>query len=432
MIKLKNKRLKIVLCTLPIEAEFGNWTTPRFFLPTDSNKYMPLGILSLATNLPEDIDCVLLDAESDHLSIQETIDKINEEDPDVLGISAVTRRIYAMNEILKKTNATYKCVGGPHVTHYANLTLKNGADAVFVGPMADQEFAQAMETFPKGIVLCSTNINEVKYPDRELMDVEKYFPKNGRLFNAENRLPMYSSIGCPHKCTYCNVQYKKLQLKTKEMCVDEMQYLYTIGSRSAHILDDNFNISRHHLRGILDEMEARGFTMEWSGRGQTNMDFSQIPRLAESGFKRIHTGVEALDDTILTYFKKSSTMKDITQFCETMNKHNIDILAYMILGSPVETEKYRNDLPQMLRDFGIQIPFFNILFPEPDTPYYFELLKDGTYKKDYWKEFMENPTPYFEIPYPYGEERRKEVVAYVDEITLDFNPEKAQALVEAC
>lgn len=431
-IPLKHAVKKIVLITLPMEAEFGNWTTPKFFMPSDANKYMPLGIMSLASNLPDDLDVVILDPSSDGWTIQHTIDRVNEEDPDILGISAVTRRVYALNEILKKTNATYKVVGGPHVTHYAQLTLKAGADAVFIGSLADKEFAHAVEHYPKGVIQCKTDINEINFPIRTLVPVENYFPKESRLFRADNRLPLYSSVGCPHKCSYCNVQSKKLNLKSKELVVDEMQYLHSLGCRSVHVLDDNFNVSRHHLRGIIEEMEARNFKIEWSGRGQTNMDTTLTERLVATGFKRIHTGVEALDDTILTYFKKSSRMKDIINFCDSMNKNNVDVLAYMILGSPVETEEYRRKLPQMIKDFGIEIPFFNILFPEPDTPYYTELLKDGIYKKDYWGEFMENPTPYFQIPYPYGEEKKKEIVSYVNDLTRYFNPEKSKNYLDDC
>ena len=36
---------------------------------------------------------------------EETIQKIEAEKPDILGLSALTRRVYALNEILKKTSA---------------------------------------------------------------------------------------------------------------------------------------------------------------------------------------------------------------------------------------------------------------------------------------------------------------------------------------
>lgn len=413
---------KIVLTTLPKEAGFVNWTTPKFFDPTNVNKYMPLGILSLASNLLKENDVTLLDPPSNGWTIEQTIERIEWEKPEVLGISAVTRRVYALNEILRKTSTPYKAVGGPHATYYAEEILENGADAAFVGPLADLEFRTAVKTKPKGIIHCSTKINEIDFPRRELLDVKDYFPKAFALFKADNRLPMFSSIGCPNRCNFCNVQSKKLQLKKPETIVDEMQYLCSIGCKSIHILDDNFNVSRDHVKGILDEMDKRGFSVEWSGRGQTKMDLSLAARLADNGFKRIHVGIEALDDEILRYFSKNETVKDVETFCEQMNKNRIDVLGYFILGSPLETDKYKSELPNRIRDLGIKFPFFNILFPEPNTAYYQKLLDSGIYEKDYWAEYMKNPTPYFEIPYPFGETKKWETIDYANELINQFRP----------
>ncbi len=413
---------KIVLTTLPTEAEFVNWTTPKYFDPTRANRYMPLGILSLASNLPVGSDVTVLDPSSYGWTIEQTIERIEELKPDVLGISAITRRVYALNEVLKRTSSPYKVVGGPHATHHAEKILTSGANAVFVGPLADLEFADAVESRPKGVINCRTAINDIRFPRRDLLDINDYFPKTFTLFKAENRLPMFSSIGCPNRCHFCNVQSKKLQLKRPETVVDEMQHLCSIGCRSVHVLDDNFNVNARHVREILDQMEKRDFHVEWSGRGQTKMDYSLVGRLADSGFKRIHVGIEALDNDILRFFNKNETVRDVELFCEAMNANGIDVLGYFILGSPVETEQYRERLPRRIRELGIKFPYFNILFPEPDTPYYQQLLDEGIYKEDHWARFMENPTPYYEIPHPYGEEKKRQVVDYANELIEQFKP----------
>lgn len=410
---------KVVLSTMPFEGEFANWTTPKHFAPR-AEKYLPLGILSLATNLDPDTNVVILDPSSEGWNIEETIDRINRENPDVLGLSVPTRRVYAMNKILAATSAPYKAVGGPHATDYSEQILRSGADAVFVGQLADKEFREAVKTRPRGVIHCDTDINEIAFPRRDLLEISNYFPKANVLFKANNRLPMFSSVGCPNRCTFCNVQSKKVQRKNPQIVLDEMEYLLSLGCGSVHVLDDNFNVGASHVRGILDEMQARGYHTEWSGRGQTRMDFGLVERMAESGFKRIHVGFEALDDDILRFFGKNQRVADIEKFCGVMNKHGIDILGYLISGSPVETEEYRKNLPDRIRSLGIKHPFFNILFPEPNTEYYRGLLKDGTYKKDHWAEYMANPTPNFEIPYPYGEKRRAEVLEYNDSLVEEF------------
>ncbi len=408
----------IVLSTLPTEGEFVNWTTPKDFLKDQSVvKYMPLGILSLASNIKDEIK--ILDPPTNGWTIEETIIRIESEKPDILGLSAITRRAYALKQILRKIDVPYVVVGGPHTTNHADLILEQGADAVFIGQLADNEFSKIWKK-PSGKIYCNTKINDINMPNRELLNFQDYFYDGKVLFEAEKRMPMFSSIGCFNRCTFCNVQSKRVQYKDPKIIVDEMEHLHKLGSRSVHILDDNFNINSSHLSSVLIEMESRKLQIEWSGRGQVRMNYNLVKRMKDTGFKRIHVGIEALDNDILKYFNKPQKVEHIEKFCEVMNENDIDVLGYFIIGSPVETETYRRELPQKIRNLGIKFPWFNILFPEPNTEYYKSLLRDGYYKKDYWGEFMKNPTPNFEIPYPYGKEVKKDVIKYVNKLIGEF------------
>jgi len=91
--------MKIVLTTMPYEGEYRDWTTHKYFKVDKVNKYMPLGILSLATNLPKGHDVIIFDPSSYGWSIAETIQNIELEYPDVLGLSVVNKRVYAMTKI---------------------------------------------------------------------------------------------------------------------------------------------------------------------------------------------------------------------------------------------------------------------------------------------------------------------------------------------
>jgi len=411
--------MKILLSTLPNEGQYISWlTNPTFRV--EVNKYMPLGILSLATNLPQEHDIKVIDPASEDWSIDKTISIIENEEPDILGISAVTRRVYALKEILSRINVPYITVGGPHATHYSEQILEYGADAVFVGPLADNEFRYNLNKKARGIIYCKTGINEIKFPNREFLEVNKYFPKAHKLFVADNRLPMFSSIGCPNKCLFCNVQTKKIQLKNSNIILDEMEYLKSLNCNSVHMLDDNFNVSKKHLNSIIKEFKERDFNIEWSGRGQVKMDLSMLSKLKEVGFKRMHVGIEALDDNILKYFNKNQTVNDIENFCREMTNLDLDIIGYFIFGSPVETKEYRKNVIKKIRDLNINKVLCHVLFPQPNTGYYFELLNKGTFKEDYWKKYMEGPTPNYELPYPFGEEYKNEIWNFMEDLKKEF------------
>ena len=412
--------MKIVLTTMPAEGEYHDWTTHKYFVVDKINRYMPLGILSLATNLSTGHEVTVLDPSSYGWSIAKTIQEIEALKPDVLGLSVVNKRCYAMTKILEKTSCEYKCVGGPHATFHSDEILEQGANAVFQGPLADKEFAEAVITRPKGKIKCNTDINAIKFPSREFLNVEDYFPQTSVLFKANKRLPMFSSVGCLNRCTFCSVQSKTMYLKGPVEVVKEMKYLQSLDCQSIHILDDNFNLNQKHLNQILDEMERQEFVGEWSARGQTRMDLSVIPRMARLGFKRVHVGIEALDQGILDFFNKPERISDIEKFCKAMTDSGVDIIGYFILGAPVETEEYRKALAEKIRSLGIIHPLFNQLFPEPDTVYYRFLLRDGFYKEDLWAEYFKHPIPDYTPPYPYGDTRQKEMLDFANSITEEF------------
>ena len=109
------------------------------------------------------------------------------------------------------------------------------------------------------------------------------------------------------------------------------------------------------------------------------------------------------------------------------------MLGYLIIGTPLEMQNDKRDyvskLPQMVRDYNIKHPFFNVLYPEPDTEYYRSLIRDGYYPKDIWAEYMNNPVKDFEIPYPYGEARKQEVMSQAQWLIDEFKT-KSVASVE--
>jgi anaerobic magnesium-protoporphyrin IX monomethyl ester cyclase len=410
--------MKVVLTTMPKDGEAISWITPKRFKP-DDERMVPLGLLSLASNLPRDVDVIILDPPSRDWTIDRTVEEIEKMKPDVLGLSVVTIQAYPMVQILKRTSAPYKAVGGPHATHYADIILRQGADAVFVGPLADREFARAVTSRPKGKILCRTRVDEIKFPNRTLVDLDFYYPP-ANLFKAPKRVVMFSSIGCPYRCVFCDVQTKKVQRKTAPRIVEEMIYLRDIGAGSVHILDDCFNAADAFVRQILAEMDRRDFRCEWSARGKPVMDPETARMLKDRGFRRIHVGMESLSDETLAFFNKPYRYADIETFCRLMNATGIDTLGYFITGAPTETPAYRKSLAGKIRELGITHPYFNILMALPNTKYYDDLLRDGVYDRDYWQEYVENPVPDFMLPFPFGEARHRENVAFVTELIEEF------------
>ncbi len=393
--------MKKILFVIPShDGEVLTNCTPKFFI-NPIVKYMQLGVLSIAANI-KGCDIEILDASSKGLTIKETIDQIEAHKPDILGITSVTYRAWALREILDKTSCPTIAVGGPHVTFNASIIREQGATAVFIGD-SEITFPKWIEDgCPEGVFTGdSLDLDSLPLPARHLVNLEDYKtkPDGSLLLNAGNlRLPMFSSKGCPFKCIYCDVQEKTFLFKSPEKILQEFQALLNLGATSIHILDDCFNIKKDRVLKLCELLIKENVKADWSVRGKVETRLEVLEALAKAGCKRFHVGIEHLDDGVLKYFRKTHTYKDVKYFCDLCKFFGITVLGYFIIGAPGETKQYRKDFPDLVKELGIPLPYFNVLTPLYKTEYYDQLLASGAIEKDYWKEFVENPVRDFVFP----------------------------------
>jgi len=397
--------MKVMLMTLPKEGQTKDFTTPKFY-SENPVRYVPLGVLAVATSISGSHDFQVFDA--DLVSIDETVRRINKFAPDVLGISAVTRKTFALSEILKRVNASVKAVGGPHTTHFAKETIQLGADAVFVHD-GDRNFNEWLnDRCPGGIYqdyikdFDSLPFIKRNFPGFALKDymLNEIEAKTKTMFKTSSRLVMLSSKGCPFRCVFCDVQDKEFRFFSSQRVVDEMEHLLSYGANSIHILDDCFNINGNRVLKVCEEIKRRRLKFQWSCRGRIIVDKSVAKALKLAGCTRVHVGIESLDPNILKWMNKGITVDGVKKFCDICHDVGIDIVGYFVMGAPMETREYREKLPEMIQKLNVKYPFFNILYPSANTKYYYDLIADGTYKTDHWKAFAEKPVPDYEIPLP--------------------------------
>ncbi|MFH1990548.1 MAG: radical SAM protein, partial [Patescibacteria group bacterium] len=208
---------------------------------------------------------------------------------------------------------------------------------------------------------------------------------------------------------FCDVQDKEFRFLSPKRVVDEMEHLLSCGANSIHILDDCFNTDSNRVIKVCEEIKNRRLKFQWSCRGRASLDKATAEALQSAGCVRMHVGIESLNPEVLKWMNKKITIETTKEFCKICHEYGIEIVAYFVLGAPMETKEYREKLPDMIHELKIKYPFFNILYPSANTAYYRELVANGTYKMDCWQAFAENPVPDFEIPLPRSKELQDEL-----------------------
>jgi anaerobic magnesium-protoporphyrin IX monomethyl ester cyclase len=406
----------------------------------------PLGPMYIAAYLKQNSphDVKMLDCQVEN-STDEDIRKVIEDyQPDLVGISAWTEYWYdAWNciQITKQVNPDiHVCVGGPHISIYPEITLKNsGCDSVVVGDGEVPFFwlansiangkipADLPGLHTKGIGVkqgdfkfyIHGDLDTLTPPMREMLPYKKYTNVVG---HSEYVTTMITSRGCPFSCTFCKLAFQKTLCHSAEYIVDEFQRIYDMGIKEIQIYDDTFTWSKKRLIKICQGIIERGIKIDWAIRDRVSSPTQETMEwLAKAGCTRIHYGVESGSDKTLKTIKKNITTAQALTAFKMAKSLGIQTLAYFMIGLPGETVEDIRETFRFAKKLHADYATFSVTVPYAGTEIYSQALERGVIPEDYWIEFAKNPTPGYVLPYFWEEFLSKEELLMLrDEGTRQF------------
>lgn len=416
--------MKVLLINLPKEGEIRDFSTPDYLI-NDFMKYPPLGLLCIASGISRRHSVTIRDACVANMSVQSVIDEVAAARPDILGVSAVTRRLYPFQEIIKgvknKCPVTRIVAGGPHVNIFPSETMRLGyvdyalpgygeeRFPLLVDAIADGERIDRIKKIPglyykrggavesTGFVPNPVNLDRFAFPDRKLVDLRNYYT----IADNEATTTMFSSRGCPFSCIFCDVQDKNYHFKSPVLIADEIEEIMRMGVRKVHFFDDNFNLDRERVFSICNEIIRRKLRIKWTARVRAlpfDMEMARV--MKESGCSRLHVGIESVAPEILKLIRKGISFSDIVSFFRVTRNAGIETLAFFMVGFPSETRQYRESLLKIIKNkLDPTYIYVNIVAPLPNTELYRKLLDDGVIKDDFWRRFASCPQKDFQLPF---------------------------------
>lgn len=408
--------MKILLINPPI---FNMITTMLPEVIDEERGYNPpLGILYIAAYLEKytDFEIKILDTQVEELNYEQIKERIKKENPDVVGITAMTFTlidVIKIAKICKTINPKIKIIlGGPHVNIYPEETLQiPEIDFVVLGEgeVTAKELIENINkpenlknikgiVFKDGLTIINTgkralinNLDELPFPARHLTPYQKYSS-----ILAENSpvTTMFTSRGCPYKCLFCDRPHlgKIFRARSAKNVVDEMELCQNLGIKEILVYDDTFTIDRQRTIDVCKEYKKRGLTIGWDIRARVNtVDEEVLAELKSANCKRIHYGVEAGTQKILNVLRKGITLQQVKTAFELTKKAGIQTLAYFMIGSPKETEQDIRQTIKFAKSLKPDYVHITITTPFPATDLYYLGLQKGILPYDFWKEFAQNP-----------------------------------------
>lgn len=401
----------------------------------DFGLFPPLGLLyilsALKTRAPGH-ETFFLDCVAERIGHEALAARITDIRPDVVGITSYSPALYdvclAARTIRAACPQVHLCLGGHHpiafpfeaaqLPEFDSIIVGEGEDAfpalvqalamgkpftAFHGVYTKESIGrhrQDASSDPRFLTQAMAppayveNIDLLPMPDRSVIQYLNYRSIVG---SSKRLATMISSRGCPYRCTYCDVPYKRYRQRSLVSVADEIGDCLDLGYEEVHFYDDLFNIQPERVIAFCDEIKRRGYRLQWDFRGRVNsVTWQSLKRAKEAGCRMISFGVETGSDDGLRQLGKDTTIAQVQQVFQWCRSLGILTIADFMIGLPLEksAEDVRRNVDFLLK-LSPDYAQFSILTLYPNTELFAEAARRGLLQPERWQAFAGNPSPDF-------------------------------------
>jgi len=268
-------------------------------------------------------------------------DNIIEFKPDFVMYSVMTgdhKTFIDYNKQLKKRMNFISVFGGPHPTYFPDMIQEDGIDYIIRGE-GEKTILKVLKKPKKKVILgkLTENLDDVSYPDRELLYSEEKHKKNPiRHFIA--------SRGCPFDCPYCyNHIWCKLyknarrtRYRSPQNIIDEIKDVISrYATEFIYFQDDCFDSNKKWLYEFLD-LYKKNFNLPFHCIIRLDLlDDETTRRLSDAGCRCVRCAAESGNDYLRNkILKRRMTKKQIYDGTRLLHKYNIKFVLQNMLGLP--------------------------------------------------------------------------------------------------
>jgi len=345
----------------------------------------PLGLGYLVSSLRDEFGSDSIDFKIIDRDVEEAIKDYK---PDIVGITSVSQNYNYAIEYAKaaKRYRLPVLVGGTHIT-VLPTTLTKDMDVAVIGE-GESAIREIFAIFLKKKKLDKNDLKELKglafWSGNKIIQTDRRkpiepmdsIPMPARdLMNIEKCTHVFSSRGCPYRCTFCASSrfWNSTRFFSAKYVVSEIKYLYdNFGVKEIDFWDDLFIVSKDRVKEIISLLRKEKLLgkISFGCNVRSNLiDESMAGLLNRMNVKRVSMGLESGNQRILNFLKGNNiNIKNHKRAVRIFKKYGIEPSASFIIGSPNETREEVLETFKFIRDSKLRGFSIYVLTPFPGTP----------------------------------------------------------------
>ncbi len=372
----------------------------------------------------------LVDARTLRLSMEATLEKVRDFQPDIMGFMMTTymfQDTLLWIKFLKQHLNIPVLIGGYNLRVYPRESLSHPEidfgvveHAYYTVPRLLEELESGRRDFDKvpglvykrnGQIVVTPHPQKIEFdkfpnPARHLLPNELYaeFPTERRNFTV-----MVTSLGCPYGCTFCEAGQTPYNPRSPETVVAEMEECYrNYGIREIDIFDYEFTGIRNRVMRICQLIKKKELDIIWACRSRIDtVDRELLKEMKEAGCRRIYFGVESGRQELLDRVHKGYSIAQIRDIIAVCSDLGIRTLGFFLIGAPGDTRETVKDTVAFAKTLDLDYVQFSKCLAKPLTPLWKEMVAQE--KKDYWRDWILGREVDRELPRPWTELTNQEI-----------------------
>lgn len=327
------------------------------------------------------------------LSVKDFVQAAKDCKADLVGINMMTFEIlfiYKIIKALKKEGFTVM-VGGAHPTDCPEECIENGADIVIQGEGEDvlREICRSYPNIKKGILPRKppVDLETLPAPNLDVFDLDLFRQEDG-LIKGFHRI--YTSRGCPGRCTFCDWQIFKQDIRfypISHIVDDIKRRIENYGITNFTIADDCFTINHELVYEFCKEISKIRPRIVWQASSRANLvSLDLLKAMKQAGCYLICFGFESGDPDTLLRVKKFVTLEQNIKAAFMAAEAGLQVYGNLMTGFPWETPKHVENNIKFIRETWKPVSLFQVsgsLTPFPGTEIYQKYVAGYGFEK-YW------------------------------------------------
>jgi anaerobic magnesium-protoporphyrin IX monomethyl ester cyclase len=232
--------------------------------------------------------------------------------------------------------------------------------------------------FPRPFI---ASLDDLPIPMHELLPLKKYvMPMIKGPFTF-----IVSSRGCPAGCIYCikHVSYQySARVRSPQLMMEEMWKLKKLGIHNIHMYSDLFTVNRDQVVDLCNLMIKEKIQVKWTCNSRVDyVDEEMLKLMSKAGCHWVSWGIESGNEQILRHARKGAYPERAEQSLKWARQAGIMNWGYFIIGLPEETDETIKQTIHFAKQLPLDIALFHVAAPYPGTPFFFEVVKEGWFRK---------------------------------------------------